>query len=389
MSTIDSRVVELKFIGSEFESGVRNALTALDNLNKGLKLDGSAKGLDSAAKGLEAVGAASKGMSLQNIADGVQNVSSKFSMMGAVGFSVIQDLTQRFMGLGGKMLSAITGPLIEGGKTRALTIEQAKFQFKGLGMNVEDTMKSALDAVRGTAYGLGDAAKAASMFGASGMRAGKGMTSSLRAIAGVAAMTGSSYTDISDVFTAVAGNGRVMGSDLLRLSSRGVNAAATLAKSMGKSEADVRDMVTKGKISFKMFSDAMDGAFGKHAQDANMTYAGSLANMKAALSRIGAAVATPAFEAQRKVFNALTPVIDNIATALKPAIDAFGKFASIRADGVVKMLKGLDFSGMVKSIPRVLDAIKNISGAVMQFVYPIKTAFREIFPKASIKQLYD
>jgi predicted dehydrogenase len=35
------------------------------------------------------------------------------------------------------MASAIMSPIVEGGKKRALAIEQAKFQFKGLGMNVE------------------------------------------------------------------------------------------------------------------------------------------------------------------------------------------------------------------------------------------------------------
>src|SRR5699024_9652759 len=113
---------------------------------------------------------------------------------------------------------AMVDPLIEGGKKRALNIEQAKFQFEGLGMDVEKTMASANEAVLGTAFGLDEAAVVAAQFGASGMRAGKDMTDALRGISGVAAMTGSSYSDVGNIFTKVAGQGRLMGDDLLRLS---------------------------------------------------------------------------------------------------------------------------------------------------------------------------
>ena len=41
-----------------------------------------------------------------------------------------------------------------------------------------------------------------------------------------------------------------MGDQLLQLSGRGMNAAATLAEQMGKTEQEVRDMVSKGQISF-------------------------------------------------------------------------------------------------------------------------------------------
>ena len=382
MSSVDTRVVEMKFNNNQFDQGVKSVLSSLRALKDGLKLDG-------ATQGIKDISAATKGVDFSGMAAGVDNISSKFGVLGAIGFSMIQKLTQSVMGFASNTLSSILDPIITGGQARALTIEQAKFQFKGLGMDINATMASAKAAVLGTAYGLADAAKAASLLGASGMKAGPQMVSSLRAIAGVAAMTGSAYNDISDVFTSVAGNGRLMGSDLLRLSSRGVNAAATLAKSLGKTEADVRAMVTDGKISFKMFSDAMDGAFGKHAADANQTYTGSLANMKAALSRLGADIATPKFEAQRKVLNALSPVIDNIHAALMPAIKAFTEFENIGSANMVKMLKGLDLSGLSLSIPPIVNAIKNILAALKGMFAPIKNAFQEIFPPATAKTIVD
>src|SRR5699024_4067356 len=127
-------------------------------------------------------------------------------------------------------------------------------------------------AVHGTAFGLDEAAVVPSQFGATGMRAGKEMTEALRGISAVAAMTGASYSDIGNIFTNVAGNGRLMGNDLLRVGARGVNAAATLGKSFNKTEAEIREMVTKGEISFQDFATAMSEAFGEHATKANETY---------------------------------------------------------------------------------------------------------------------
>lgn len=384
MSSIDSRVVEMRFDNGQFEDGIKQTLSSLDTLKKGLSLTGASKGLGDVATAAQNVSP-----SLSGIASGVDNISSKFNAFGAIGFSVLQNLTSSAMNFGSNLLSSIVDPLVQGGKTRALTIEQAKFQFQGLGMDVAATMANARTAVLGTAYSLADAAKAASMFGASGIKAGPQMVSSLRAIAGVAAMTGSSYSDISDVFTSVAGQGRLMGQDLLRLSDRGINAAATLAKSLGKTEPQIRDMVTAGQISFKQFSDAMDGAFGAHAQDANKTFAGSLANMQAALARLGAEVAAPAYEAQRKVFNALTPVIDNIHAALLPLISAFGTFLNLNSDKLVTSLKSLDFTGLTKSIPSVLGIIKNVFSAIGAILAPIKNAFQEIFPPGAGKPIED
>lgn len=378
-NSIDNRIVEMRFDNAQFERGVNTTIMSLADLNKGLKLEG-------ATKGLLGVSAAAKSFSLEGLMNGIENVTSKFSIFGAIGFSVIQDLTKRFISLSATMLSAITGPLIEGGKRRALTIEQAKFQFKGLGMDIDATMKSALDAVKGTSFGLDEAAKAAAMFGASGMRAGIEMTTALKGIAGVAAMSGSSFADVADVFTKVAGQGRLMGMDLQRLASRGINAAATLAKSMGKTEAEVREMVTKGKISFKMFSDAMSDAFGEHATKASETFAGALANMKAAMSRIGAQYFTYQFEAMRLAINPLTKVIDQVAGALGPFITLLGNnLISVAGKAAVSLeeLAANGFTNMYAAIEPMMAAIKNLSSAVKQFVTPIGEAFRSAFPPTS------
>lgn len=379
MSSIDHRIVEMRFNNRDFERGISETLRSLDELKKGLNLQDGVSSL----RGLQEEG---NRFSLKGIADGVDTISNRFSALGAIGFTVIQDLTRSALNFAKRIGGAIITPLMEGGNRRAMNLEQAKFMFAGLGMDVEATMESANQAVLGTAFGLDEAAKAASQFGATGMRAGDEMTTALRGISGVAAMTGSSYEDISSIFTTVAGNGRMMGTELLRLSGRGINAAATLAEHFGITEQKVREMTSEGKISFEMFYQAMDAAFGEHSTRANETYTGSLANMKTALGRIGAEIHVPRLEYMRDVFNSLTPVINNIREALLPTIETFNKFAREGADKFIEYLDGIgeiDLSLLQVIFPRVIRTAQAGLAAFLALIAPIKDAFLQIFPPAS------
>lgn len=386
-NSIDERVLSMVFDNQKFEKGVDTSLKTLDKLNKSLMLQG-------AVKGLEDISSKIKNFSVDGISAGIETISSKFNALGAIGFSVINNLTNRVLTFAQSMLGAALDPLFEGGKRRALSIEQAKFQFRGLKMDVEATMASAKAAVLGTAYGLDDAASAAAQFGASGMRAGKEMEDTLRGIAGVAAMSGSSYSEISRIFIGISGATRVYSNDLIQLSSRGINGAAVLAKYMGKSEAAVRKMVTAGEIDFKTFSAAMNDAFGANAAKANETYEGSLSNMRAALSRLGAGFWTPALEKQRDLFNALSPKIDDTAKALLPLLDYFTELAGIGSGGMVKFISGIDIKPLTTEMPalvgglkNILSIVKNVGSFLLSVFKPLKTAFGEIFSPVSTGQI--
>lgn len=377
MNDIDQRVVQMQFDNKQFEEGVKDTIGTLNDLKKGLDLSQSSKNLDELYK-------KGKLFSLQGIANAVDSIARRFSTLGIIGMSVINNLTNAAMRFGKKMINSVWEPLVEGGLRRAEAIEQAKFQFEGLGMDVEKTMASALAAVKGTAYGLGDAALVAAQLGASGLRAGKEMTASLRGIAGVAAMTKSEYSDIGNIFTTVAGNGRLMGEQLLQLSSRGINAAAILAKYLGKSEAAVREMVSDGKISFETFTLAMDGAFGKHAQDANKLFSGALANMKAALSRIGAEVQSVKLNNFRDMLNALIPIIDNLHVALMPLITLFNDMSTATAQKVVKSLERLlELDKKFKIFSQALYGVKELIHAFLRISGAVGNAFKEVFPPKS------
>ena len=344
---IDERVVEMRFDNAQFEKNVSTTMSTLDKLKKSLNLDG-------AAKGLQNVNAAAKTTSFDSLAASVSKLEYRFSTLGIVGMRVIENLTDSMMRLAQKTLNFLTSGVVQGGIKRAMNLENAHFQLQGLLKDEEAVaavMQNVGDAVDGTAYSLDSAAKVASQLAASGMRAGDDMFKSLRAVAGVAAMTNSEYSDIGRIFTKVAGQGRLMGDDLLSLSSRGMNAAATLAESMGITESAVRDMVSKGQIDFKTFAFAMDDAFGEHAKKANETLTGALSNVKSALGRIGALFVSPLVEQNGELVQLLNNVrikINDIKEILVPV-----------ANYVVNILKNL--ISKVSSFVEKLDVKKYFS----------------------------
>lgn len=380
MSSIDRRVVEMEFDNKQFENGIKDTLKSLEALKEGLKLEGAAKGIDEVSQ-------AGKNFNLDNIAQGVESISNKFSALGAIGFTVIQNLTNSALAYSKKISGLVLDPLISGGKQRALNIEAAEFQFRGLGVNVEKAMEDALYAVKGTSYGLDVAAKSAAQLSASQVELGDDMKTALRGISGVAAQTNSSYEDIAHVFTRVAGQGRVMANDLNSLASRGLNAAATLADAFGVTEAEIREMVSAGEVGFADFAKVLDDAFGENATKANETYTGSLSNLRAALSRIGASFFGPHIKNMRDLFNATTPVVDKLGDALKPVIDALVDMSTVRTSLLTDFLGNLDFTDLPDVLTTILKIAKDLFNIFVSIATPIKRAFTQIFPPTTLSEI--
>ena len=101
-STIDRRIVEMGFDNKQFETGVQTSVKSLDNLKKGLDLDAS-------AKSLENLGRVGKNFSLDGISEGVKDIASKFSAMGVIGFTVLQNLTNGAIQFAESIAKAVTG----------------------------------------------------------------------------------------------------------------------------------------------------------------------------------------------------------------------------------------------------------------------------------------
>lgn len=337
--SIDERVVEMRFNNKQFEEGVRQSMKSLDNLDQSIdNLDN--KSLNNLVNRLNAI-------NFDALERGMDTLEKRFSTFGVVGMTVIQDLTHGFESLMGSMFKLVSKPLAQiksGGWARAMNIENAKFQLKGLKVAWDDIEKDISYGVQDTAYGLDAAAKAASQLVTSGIKFGETfgetgnspMAKALRGISGVAAMTNSTYEEISEIYTAIAGAGKASNLQLDRLATRGLNARAKIGEYLGKTEQQVKDLASKGKISFQEFSEAMDEAFGEHAKDANDTFNGSLANMKSALSRIGADIGSNVLEKMVGVFNSLRVAINKLHVKFQPFINEINKWVDIVTGAIKK-----------------------------------------------------
>lgn len=384
---VDERVVEMRFENGQFEEGVAQSTESLNKLKKSLNLEG-------AAKGLENVNSAAKNTSgIESLAASIEKVEHRFSTMGIVGMRVIENLTDSAMRLTNRALNFLTSGIIQGGINRAKNLENAHFQLQGLLKDeeaVSAVMKNVNDSVDGTAYSLDAAAKVASQLAASGMRAGDEMYKSLRAVAGVAAMTNSDYESIGQIFTTVAGNGRLMGEQLLQLSSRGMNAAAVLGEALGKSESEIREMVSKGKIDFQTFADAMDDAFGEHAKKANETFNGALSNIKAALARIGALFISPLIVQNGpivKFFNTFRERVNDVKKSIGPLADQFTGSINKMADTATSAISRFDSEDRALIFTNIVSTLTNAFSGLWSILKPVGQAFRDIFPQATASQL--
>lgn len=235
----------------------------------------------------------------------------------------------------GTVSAAITGMAAKGGFSRALNIENATAKLKGLGHSTESIksiMGSANAAVKGTAFGIDAAATSAAMLSASGIKSGKDLTGALKSVADVATISGRSMEDVGLIFGSIAARGKLQGDDMLQLMSAGVPVLQLLGDQLGKTSAEVSAMVSKGQIDFATFQAAMEKGLGGAALSSGDTFTGAMANVRAALSRIGQKVATPALESLRRIFVALIPLIDAIGEALAPLIEKLGTKMLAAAD---------------------------------------------------------
>ena len=413
MSEVDERVVQMKFDNAQFEAGVQQTLQSLNKLNKSIDENTKANNGKSLTGLTNAVNKMSTNFDRVDKVTDV--VTKKFSVLGTIGDQILRRIGDGAVNTAKKLVDMVNSPLEQiksGGWSRASNINNARFQLNGLKIAWDSVNKDLQYAVNQTAYGLDSAANVASQLAASGIKIRdnikltadnvdelaqnfKGMKSkaliangsldemsvALRAISGVAAQTNSSYDDIGNVFARVAGQGRVMATDLNSLAARGMNAAATLGEALGKSESEIRDMVSKGEISFEIFSEAMYDAFADHAIDANNTFNGALANMKAALSKIGAEFFLPFLERVPKVFNALRESINDLKSDIIPFIKDINGFTAMLIDRTTDLIYAFKKSGMITDM---VNTLEEAFYSVLLILHPIKDAFDAVFDSIGV-----
>ncbi len=386
--TIDERIVEMRFDNAQFERNISTSMGTLEKLKKALELKGATKGLEDVSR------RASKGIQMDRIADSIAAVERRFSTMGIVGMRVIERLTDTALNFAGSVMRKVGDSIISGGIRRAQNIENAHFQLQGLikdEKEVQAVMADAMDSVDGTAYAYDEAAKAASMFAATGMQSGEKMQRSLKAITGVAAVTNSAYSDISFIFTQIAGKGRIMGEDLNQFANRGLNAAATLAKyyrevkgEVDMTEQGIRDLIS-GKdtnVYFEEFAEAMAWAFGDQAKKANETFQGAMSNIKAALARIGAKFVSPLLVQNGefvKLFNVIRERVNDINKQIDPFASKFTAGIKSMTSALTEQIGSFDNQRRIaETMPKLYRVFANSINIVIHVFKALGTVVKPV-----------
>lgn len=284
--------------------------------------------------------------------------------------------------------NAIGNMVISGGIDRALNLENAKAKMSTFTKSTEqldEIMNNVADSVDGTAFSMDSAATVAAGLFAAGIKEGDEMTNSLKLVGDAAQVSGRSMEEIGSIFNKVAANGKLSGDELNQLSDSGIPILQMLSDSTGKSTEEVRKLVSAGKIGFAEFSAAMEKGLGGAAQKSGETFTSSLANLKSALSRIGAELMTPLLEGITPIMNTTKDMIknmvkgediseqmdtmfsqletfaDNVSTHLTEMSDKYIPVISEMLNRLIQMIPEL----LPKLIPVIVSLIQNVANLLL------------------------
>lgn len=220
---------------------------------------------------------------------------------------------------------AFIGSMVAGfGRLRA--IDDARFKLQGLGHDagmVDTIMKSALESVRGTAFGLGDAATIAAGAVAAGIKPGEELTRVLSLTGDAASIAGVGLDEMGSIFGKVAASNRMMTEEMNQLQDRGLPVLSWLQEELGATADEVREMVSKGEVDFATFTKIIEDNIGGAALTAGESFRGSLANVGAAIGRFGAALLGPVFEKGPGLFGRITEAVDGLTERVGPLAERF------------------------------------------------------------------
>ncbi|UXE05163.1 tape measure protein [Arthrobacter phage Jamun] len=266
------------------------------------------------------------------------------------------------------------GMTLKGGISRALNIEDAKAKLAGLGHSgsaVAGIMKNASASVKGTAFGLAEAASTAAGAVAAGVRPGKDLERTLKLAGDAATIAGSSMGEMGSIFNKVATSNKVQGDVLNQLGDRGIPIVQLLAKEMGVTAGEVTKLAAKGKIDFATFQNAIEKGMGGAALKSGDTTRGALKNMGAAFARLGEKAIVPLLPKFNELVGGVTKFADSATAWAGPALDGlivwFGKLLESGKRFYEEFLKPIipDLSGFGTTVGDVARTAQNEAGPAM------------------------
>lgn len=195
-TTIDERVVEMRFDNKQFESNVQTSLSTLDRLKKSLNLSGAAKGFDE-------IDSASKKVNMNGLANAVESVRLKFSALEVMAVTALANITNSALNAGKRIVSALTIDPIKTGfqeyETQISAVQTILANTQHEGTNLQQVNR-ALDELNTyadkTIYNFTEMTRNIGTFTAAGVNL-QTSVDSIKGIANLAAVSGSTSQQAS------------------------------------------------------------------------------------------------------------------------------------------------------------------------------------------------
>lgn len=157
-TTIDERVVKMEFDNATFKKNVADTMKQLDNLDEQLNFDG-------VQKGFQKIENASKKVSFASIQTGVEKLTARFSTMGIVAQTAIENLTNSAVNAGKTLIKSLSVDNIAAGwdkfanKTTAIgtlvaqgySLDEVEAQINRLNWFTDETSYNLVDMVESIA----------------------------------------------------------------------------------------------------------------------------------------------------------------------------------------------------------------------------------------------
>ena len=195
-TTIDERVVEMRFDNKQFESNVATSMSTLEKLKKSLNLSG-------ASKGLEDVNAAAKKVDMSGLGGAVESVKAKFSVLDVVAVTALANIANSAVNAGKRIVSALTiEPVMSGFKEYETQINAVQTILANTSMKgtTLDQVNAALDELNHyadlTIYNFTEMTRNIGTFTAAGIDL-ETSVNAIQGIANLAAVSGSTSQQAS------------------------------------------------------------------------------------------------------------------------------------------------------------------------------------------------
>lgn len=195
-TTIDQRVVEMRFDNKNFESNVQTSMSTLEKLKQRLNLTG-------ATKGLENVGSAARKVNLSNLGGAAETVGLKFNAMYSMADQALRNITTRVQHTAENLVKSFTIDPVKTGlseyetQINAVQTILANTQHNGTTL---DEVNTALDTLNTyadkTIYNFTEMTRNIGTFTAAGVDL-QTSVESIQGIANLAAVSGSTSQQAS------------------------------------------------------------------------------------------------------------------------------------------------------------------------------------------------